>query len=344
MPRVKHQKHMYKEEVLEYSKEELRFGTPEIVAQYRAKKLKCNCLLEVGSSIGFQTFPFAEQCKHVIAVEIDRTKIERARKNAKLLGFTNIYFVHGDALEKKTIERVKDICEDRKLTINNIFLDTERKPDEKERSLKTIKPSIPKFLELYSHHSENIAIELPPHMQHEKLKPLPEHEKEYISLNGHLNRLTLCFGKLKKVNTSLVLLPENKRIEKKDNKNQLKQTKEITEEHKYLHEINPAVIVSDLLSELFPATQLFATKKKLYLLSSRKINSSLLQPYKILEITDKDNLTDALNNLNTDKITLRGNIAQDEYFNLKNKIEKDLRGKNKYDVFFFDNIIITEKL
>src|SRR3989338_587977 len=69
MTRLKKQK-----ELGSGSKEDVRFGTPEAVASYRAQRLaelKPDTIIEIGAGAGFQTQAFAKVAK-VIAVEIDK--------------------------------------------------------------------------------------------------------------------------------------------------------------------------------------------------------------------------------------------------------------------------------
>ena len=380
MSRIKEQKRMYAEERIEYTKEDVRFGTPEIVARYRAERLSTglkgslkdsgskthnDCLIEIGCSVGFQTFPFAEAFRHVIAVEIDKRKIEIAKRNAAVLGLNNIDFVLGDALDKDAIEQIRDIITEKKLKVEAVFLDPERAESEQERTLETLKPNIIKFISAYSKFTGNIAIELPPYIERKKLKDLPMHELEYISLNNNLNRLTAYFGDLKTADVSLVVLPQGRKIvkvnaEKEEEKGKkgegerkvIQLLTEISFEHKYFYEINPALLVADVLGEALLQSKVDATEvkafeynKKKYLLSNRLLDEELFVRYDILNITetDEDSIKAFLVKARVGKVILHGNIKQDEYFQLKDKFEKGLKGNKTLHIFLFDKCIICEK-
>jgi hypothetical protein len=70
------------------------------------------------------------------------------------------------------------------------------------------------LIEEYSKISDKIAIEAPPFTN--DLNRLEESfEKEFISVDRKLNRLTLYFNKLKKCERSAVSLPAGTRIENK---------------------------------------------------------------------------------------------------------------------------------
>lgn len=358
---------MYEEERLEYTKEDVRFGTPEAVAIYRAERLKCSCLIEVGCSVGFQTFPFAANCKHVIAVEIDKRKIEVAKKNAAVLGFKNVDFVLGDALDKDTIAQIKEVIAEKKLKVGSVFLDPERAESEKERAIETLKPDINKFIQEYSEFTNNIAIELPPHIEKKKLEKLPEHELEYISLNNNLNRLTAYFGKLKKAEVSLVILPEGRKMIKAiSGRKLIGNLREITDDYKYFYEINPALIAADLLEEALAQNnaqksnigssnaqktdaaevKIFEHNKKRYLLSDNLLDEELFTRYGIISVAEieDDAIKNILDKEKAGKVTLHGSIKQDEYFKLKNKFEKGLRGNKTLHLFLFDKCVVCERV
>src|SRR3989344_4350413 len=95
-------------EPLAYNAEDLRWATPEIVADYRAKRLKCQVIADLGCGIGFQALAFAKTCHKVYAVDVDHKKLNKAKKNAQLLGIKNIIFIHGDALDSKIAKQVAD--------------------------------------------------------------------------------------------------------------------------------------------------------------------------------------------------------------------------------------------
>jgi precorrin-6B methylase 2 len=123
------------QEKLTIPKEFLRFATPRDVSLYRAERLKCNVLVEIGAGIGGQTIPFSKQCKKVIAIELDKTRAKILLDNLKKLRINNVEVINGDALNKSVIQKIA------KENPDIIFVDTER-PEQSERTLKEIKPSV----------------------------------------------------------------------------------------------------------------------------------------------------------------------------------------------------------
>jgi len=175
---------------------DLRFGTPAMVAQYRAKrlaKLKPDTIIEVGAGAGFQTGYFSKIAKRVIAIDVDAERLSRAKFDS------NVTILAGDALDKAILEKIKSLVEGKAV----VFLDPERPPSSKHRTIDEIKPDILQFLSAYSAITPDIAIELPPFTSE---IPFPC-EREYLSVDYQLNRLTIYCGALKECAVSAVQLP-----------------------------------------------------------------------------------------------------------------------------------------
>src|SRR4030043_1468310 len=90
-----------------FEKEDLRWATPEIVADYRARRLKCDLIVDLCCGIGGQSIFFGKYCKKVVAVDKDEKKIEFAKKNAGVYGVRNIDFIVGDVLDNDVINKIK---------------------------------------------------------------------------------------------------------------------------------------------------------------------------------------------------------------------------------------------
>ena len=377
MPRSKKQPILYQEK-LNIPEEFLRFATSKEVALYRAERLKCNTLVEIGAGIGGQTLAFAKFCKKVIAIEINKKYADILINNLKKLKIDNVKIIIGNALNQTIIEQIKQATPD------IIFCDTERKA-EGERSINDLQPNILKLLDAYSKITKNIAVEIPPFTKDiDSLKEF-EFEKEFLSLNGKLNRLTLYFGSLKKCDVSVVALPEKERIEKspleepslkksplgkpsgKDEKNpreensgknkKIKSIKEIKSliGFEYLYEINPAIILAGLVNELalsLKFSQYVNLSNKQYLISNQLINSQFLQPYKILSLCENNFKEILLNlkNLNAGKVSLRYNINPNDYWRVRNSYENSLKeNKSGKEIHLFideknEKAILCEKI
>ena len=239
--------------------EEKRFGTPIEIAQYRAERLKCNTILEIGCGVGFQTLEFAKTCKKVIAVDIVKERVERAKDNVKN---KNVEFHAIDALDKEFIKALPKI--------DIIFCDPGRPPSEFERKKSSLSPSLDAIQEAYKNITPDIAYEVPPH-----LKDLPEDaEKEYLTYFGQLNRLTLYFNKIKQRVLSLIDIPTNIRLEPTIRKPRTK------EDPMFIGDINQAVIKAGLVNALAIETKSSIQGK--LLLSHHCMESPFVRWYQII--------------------------------------------------------------
>lgn len=185
---------------------DVRFGTPQEAAEYRATRIAAlspDTIIEIGAGAGFQTTGFSRIAKKVIAVDIDADRLARATFPE------NVIPIAGDALDAGTLERIKREAKGKIV----IFLDPERPASSTRRTLSEIQPDVVSFVREYSSIAPDIAIELPPFLSDGEFSALPPHEREYLSIDGKLNRLTVYFGALRRCDISVVRLPDGARIE-----------------------------------------------------------------------------------------------------------------------------------
>ncbi len=319
-------------EELSFIDEDLRWATPKIVADYRAKRLKCNVIADLGCGVGFQTFSFAATCQKVLAVEKDYRKIENARKNAEALGFHNIEFIEGDSLDPGIIRKLQNAeC---------IFCDPERLPEEKERSIMTIKPSIPDLLNAYSTITDKIALEFPP-----QIKTIPyDCEREFISVDGELNRLTLYFGALKQSERSAVVLPAAAILRGKPAEAGV----QVNEAEKYLYEVDPAVVKAKLVSEFIVRTKtnLLQAGKITLVTSPRQITSNFVkssfQVLKTIPFHSRE-IHVALEKIKAGKVILRIPVDPKEYWTMRKYYERAGNGRTVHLFKIGETAVIAEK-
>src|SRR3989344_467941 len=318
---------------LHYRDEDIRWATHELAAEYRAQRLKCKTIIDIGCGIGFQSFAFAKNCKKVYAIEIDPEKIKLAAKNALILGWKNIEFISGDALSEKVISKLKGV--------EMVFCDPERSPEERQRNVATIKPSIPELLKKYRALTENIAIEFPP-----QITEIPfDCEREYLSIDGALNRLTLYFGDLKKCERSAIVLPGKERL-CSDEKATLEETDQLGE---YLYEADPAAAKAGLLAELSQKTKtkLYSSGKAVFFTSDKKVTSAFFKnSFTVVEVCKQDEheIISALHQHEAGKVILRIPVDPKEYWNIRTRIESKLKGNKTYALIYIaDAAVIVEK-
>jgi SAM-dependent methyltransferase len=321
---------------LKFDINDLRFSTPYAFANYRAKKLKCDTIADIGCGLGFQSFAFAKECKKVIAVDISKERIESAETNARILGIKNITFIHGDALSKDVIEKIRDEKPD------IIFCDPERLEEEEKRSLETIRPDIDRLVQSYSHITPEIAIELPPFLKDIKYNC----EKEYLYLNER-KHLTIYMGNLKKNETSAILLPENAKIswDESIGKEEREKLLEAGFAKNYIYEIKEVVNMAGLIPELikkFPGMNLSVLEinKHTFLSSDKKMENILFKNVlNVLETVDNEYglIMAALKRQNAKHVVLRFSIPSSEYWDIRKRYEDRLNGDKKLHLFVFLN-------
>lgn len=307
--------------------EDLRFATNELVAKYRAKRLKCNTIVEVGSGIGLQSIQFAKTCKKVYAIEIDERKVNYAKENARLLKIRNIEFIHGDALKVVGKIRKADI----------VFCETERAAEAQERSIEELKPGIKELMKAYRKLTDKFCIEVPPQLRQIKLNC----EKEYVSVNHELNRLNLYFGPLKICDRSAVALPGPYRLESTNKK--ARKSKAL----KYIHEADKAVVKANLINELAIKEAALILNEN-FLTSKKKIKSHFFKSsYEVVRRCNKSfkDIIKALKEEGCGKVILRYNIKPEKYWEERKKYEKLLKGKKTLYLFLFGkSTLVCEKL
>lgn len=325
------------EKKMSTDKEGRRFATPEPVAKYRAARLTCNTIADISCGIGGQTIYFAQRCKHVYAVEIDAQKLEYAKENCAKFGLENITFICGDALDPAVIAQIPKV--------DVVFSDPARPPEEETRQVDSLRPGIPMVMEAYADKTENFAFEAPPQMPPERIDF--DCEKEYISLNGQLNRLTLYFGRIKRYERIAVSLPEGNAMV--DAPVELPAMIETDKPMLFMFEPDPSVTAAGLLNELVddmikavagPVRVMKIDKKRTLLTADLlTINPMCKNNYITLRTmlfdTEKeyDEINAFLKKSNVGKVTLRGSIDPKEYWSIRNRLEDGLDGAKKVHLY-----------
>jgi len=324
------------EKPLYSDKDGIRFATPKAVAQYRAKRLKCKTLADISCGIGGQTIFFAKECDLVYAVEIDPKKIEYARKNCELYDLDNVEFICGDALSPDVIEQIPKV--------DVIFSDPARPAEENKRKVMSLEPGIPNVISAYSDKTNNFVFEAPPQMPPERIQF--DCEREYLSLNGQLNRLTLYFGDLKQCERSAVSLPDNVHISSTNTTYDMDETQTLK---MYAYEPQPSAVKAEMLPQLAGSLKndignvdikLFTIDKKRLLITSdaRFKNAMLKNHYSVLQVTDfePDTINSILKKHDVGTVVLRAGVDPADYWTIRNKIENGLSGKNTIHLFVKD--------
>ncbi len=323
------------------NKEGLQLSTPEIVAKYIARRLKTDIIADLGCGIGGQVIFFAKECRKVYAVERDAQKLEYARENCRLYGIDNVEFILGDALSPEIKAKVSDA--------DIIFSDPARPLSEKERTLDNLEPPITEIIKIYSDVTPDLAFHAPPQMPPERI--VLDCEREYLSLNGQLNRLTLYFGSLNLCDRSAVELPGGERLCSFD-------APEIRKSPlcDYVYEPEPSVIKAGLLNELAQTLakenhEIFfykSEKRRTLLTSSTLLGSHFFKDrFHVTGKTERDmsKLKEILKSRKAKNVVLRFDIDPDKYWGMRTKLEDGLAGNRTIHVFGFGKeLVLCEKV
>lgn len=322
-------------------REGLQLATPEIVAKYVAKRLKTDIIADLGCGIGGQVIFFAKECGRVYAVEKDPKKLEYARKNCKLYEVSNVEFILGDALSEEVRAKISDA--------DIIFSDPARPLAEKERTLENLEPPVIEILKLYSDVTQDFAFHAPPQIAPERL--VFDCEREYLSLHGQLNRLTLYFGALKRCERSAVVLPGEAKLCSSD----APKIKGAALQG-YVYEPEPSVVKAGLLNEL--AKNMAAEDKEIFfykgderrtlLTSSKLLGSPFFKDrYRVLGRTGREvsRIREVLEAEDAGKVVIRFDIEPSKYWELRKTLEKGLKGGRTLHVFGFGSeVVVVEKI
>ena len=321
----------------------LRYSTHEIVAKYRAERLRefgVKSIADVSCGIGIQLIFYAMNVERAYGIDIDPLKVEFARRNAEKYGVSNIEFINADSLSPETVERVD---------AEVIFSDPARPPEMPERRLEDLLPSPLKVYEAYSKKTDAFIFDLPPQIRRERVPWRGEFE--YIDLFGALNRLTFYTEPLARAERSAVILPAGARIESDPN---LENIVEWTDEPgEYLYEIPQAVDYADLINELLhhlpvEARMLLREKRRVLATGDEEIKSPYLKrTYRILGVVPFHpvRINDFLRKEGFGRATLRISVPDSEYWRFRKRVEANLNGERRAFVFQLGNkAVIAEGL
>lgn len=303
------------------------YSTPEIVGKFRSEKLKNNDIIDIGSGSGMQSIMFSFD-SNVTGIEKDRSRYLMSNINKKVY-HSGANFINSDFFELNYDYYNKII-----------FSDPLRPKTSNERTFSGLIPD-PEIIIKKLNNIKGYVFDLPPQMKWSNIKL--NGEKEYISINGNINRLTLYSNSISENNASAVMLPEKMQIsgDPKD----LNYNMENIKNDVYLYLPDISLIYSKLLYKIINEDfhLIYMDSKRYVFTGNENIKKFFGKKYNILSVTDKNNILKELKKLNANKIFLRFNIDTDEYYKIKNDIDKSLLGDKNIFIFKnFNSYILTE--
>jgi len=300
-------------------------ATPEIVANYRASRLRCETALDCCCGIGGDTMALAKVCHRVIAIDKSAERIAIAKKNAMLNGLRNVRFINADIFK----------CSIREFDADVAFADPQRRRDGRRvNDLEETEPDTTKLIDLLSKNFESFCIEAP------STAEIPyDCEREYISWESRKGKreciLSLYFGGLKRCGISAVVLPGKERLEV--NERSLEGAS-IEKPMTHLYEPKVCIKRASLENELAESLGCFVYGS--FLTSDKLIGSGFFEnSFVFLSFFERDTLIKTLRSLGAGKIVLRGRLQPDEHKRVKSKIEEKLSGHRKLHVFLDEGMI-----
>ena len=229
-------------------------SSSKCLSEYHAMKFsKYKSLADICCGIGSDLQNLSKNKEKVYAVDLDKKTLECTKWNNR--DKTNITFLN---------EKAQDFNED----VEAIFID----PDRRDGAKRIIEPEsysppisdIFKMLAKYP----NIAIKLSPVIDYKSMKIPGNHTFEFISENGELKEILLCFGDLatESILKKAILLPQNLEINDSENDDI-----GISQIDKFLFEPDSAIIRAGLVKHLGHILDCKLIDKHLAILTSQNL-------------------------------------------------------------------------
>lgn len=311
------------------------YSTPEAVCRYRSAKISDFNVIEAGSGAGMQSIFLSSTNSSVLSLEIQPERYRMSRLNAQEFRTGKLNFVNGDIYHlSPQVEIGPDTL---------IFSDPARPKTENERSMSNLIPSPENLIKIFGKKTGNFVFDLPPQMKRENITI--GGEKEYLSIGGKLNRLTLYLGRLAKDEVSAVMLPEQIKYSGTPAELKLEQGAALLD---YILVPDISLVYAKLLwkvQEDFDAHFVWSDSRR-YVFSSRDIQTRFPgEQFEILWIGNEHSIPSGLSKHNVGKVFPRFSLTDREYYRVKTNLERGLNGES--DAYIFrngDSYYITKKV
>lgn len=322
-----------------FTSEGLRWATPSSAADHCARRMKRDHVMDITCGQGGQSISLARTCNKVTAIDIDPLNCLMTRLNCMSEGIQNVDVVNADCLSEEVISMATEGCA--------IFSDPARPPGAGERTMDGILPDPRKMKEYYENASSGMCFEIPPYMKLDKVDF--ECEAEYISLDGRVNRLNLYLGDLMRSKRSAVRLPGGDAMSGEPSETAFLQNDDASE-YGMMFEVDPAVVKAGLVGNLMKEMEWDGSVEELdnrrtVIWSDEVLSSPFLRDsYTVLATFDTlDDVKSHLKGSEIGSVTLRFAVDPSDYWNVRNDIQKGLKGDRKAQLFMKDRYILAIK-
>ena len=168
-------------------------GIDQRFTKHFARRFVGLYVLETCTGGGFTTISLAKKAEHVFTVEINKQNQDKAVKNINRAGLSsNVTFLFGNILETEILEGIP--------VIDAVFIDPDwavTGPDHEYRFQNSnTRPPADIVLWNMFKITNNIALVLPPLINPDEFRALPEHECEKLYLGESHELYCLYFGRL----------------------------------------------------------------------------------------------------------------------------------------------------
>ncbi|GGM72932.1 methyltransferase [Thermogymnomonas acidicola] len=292
------------------------FSTPELPGMYRGRRLQGKSIADIGCGAGMQAIFFSLGHCRVTAVEKDPLRYTLALLNS-LAYRAKVDVVHSDyaSLDPGRIEA--DV----------VFSDPLRPREEGVRTMGTLLPSPLALMDFFG--QRDYAFDLPPQMRWDNI-PV-DGEKEYISVDGELNRLTLYTGSLALSGSSAVMLPQGRVIRGDPGEVGLEA---IREAGRYVYVPDPAVVHARLLHTVPGISDMRVLEsgpRRLVLTSDTEYSGFPGKAY--MRISGSSDMVERLRENNIGRVFVRFSSSPGENYSEKMRIEREIRGEGTAYIF-----------
>lgn len=308
----------------------LRYATPDTVARARAQRLAKHgdTAVDLACGAGIQLVFLAEAFDQAWGIEIDPGRATLARRNLEARGL-DAEVLPGDCLDPEIREEIGQV--------DVLVCDPARDARADERVLDDLAPDPREVLDLWQEGTRAWCIELPPMMPPERVAKDLDGELEYTSLDRDLNRLAVYGGQAAEVDRSALVLPEGERLTDQDEQAPVEHAK-VPGDHAYL--VDRTVLQADLLPQLVARAGadgliLDDHPRRHLLTGDGPSGTAFCTDYRVLatEAWNLELLRGRLDRLGAGKVTLRASIDPDDYWTVRNALEKGLDGDRHVHLF-----------
>ncbi len=310
------------------------YSTPEIIGRYRAGRVSSRNIVDFGAGACMQAIMFSEN-NDVTAIEEDPLRANLGRLNAKAYSCKGLKIITGD------VTAYISNTADANITV---FADPLRLSGKGEKTFETLKPNPQRIVQDLGSKVSGYVIDLPP-LFPEKNISLPG-EREYISLNGRINRFSLYSADLSKTERSAVILPVSRRIE---GTRDMLEYEHSEKPRRFLVVPDPALTYAELVNTVFdPSIYSEFTKdnRRLVLTADRITQDTVLgEIFEVLGSSAEGDTRRELEKLKPGRVIPRFSMNPDDYYEYARSLIDPLWvGESIYLFRSNDRVVLAKKI